>query len=251
MIIVVACSAVAYLIHESRHDGRQSHRHYPSSASRGLERGGASSNDAPTRSVLDRLLSRHEKKNSLSVVDQKPRGGEQGWVQAARDDCDDEESAVKRRIGHATQMSEVLDISRPPSAVPSTSASPPIFQRSLPMSVDTRPRVSSMLSDTSMSIASYRGGTSLRYHEPFAPVPQRSISTITSQLAPSMFSSPSSTPPPNVNRGLNGSPEPMSGDESPRAEGSVYTNGKGRLFATRSGTSMLTFEGGTKFVEEL
>ncbi|KAJ3532994.1 hypothetical protein NMY22_g7518 [Coprinellus aureogranulatus] len=249
LIIIVACTAVAYLILESRQDGRHSHRQYQPSP-RGLEARNATTSKPTSRSFLDRLMSKHKRKTSTLVEDQKPRRSGQGWVQATQDDGDDDEIAsAKRRAGHAAQMSEVLDTSRPPSALPSVNASPTSTQRPLPSG--NRPRVSSMLSDTSMSIASYREGTNLRYQEPFAPVPQRSMSTFTTQLAPSMFSSPSSTPPPSITRAMSGSPEQLSGDESLQPAGLVYPNGRGRPFTTHSGTSMLTFEGGTKFMEEL
>lgn len=249
LIIVVACTAVAYLIYESRQEGRQPQRQYQ--ASRTLDLENVQGDSSSSGGIFHRLLSKHKKKTSTTVADSKISMTGQGWVQAARDECDDEESTAKRRFRHATQMSEILDASRPPSAIPSANTSPASVQRPLPISTDSRPRVPSMLSDRSMSGGSYQG-TSLRYHEPFAPVPQRSISTFTTHLAPSMFSSPASSPPPSVNRPLNGSPEPLSGDESLQVErSSVYMNGKGRPFATRSGTSMLTFEGGTKFVEEL
>lgn len=88
----------------------------------------------------------------------------------------------------------------------------------------------------SMSAASYRSR-----HDSSGPYNQPSIPSIAEHLiSPSLpSSSPSMSPSPLAQR--LGSPDPFD---------PVYPNGKGRPFATQSGTS-ITLEGGTKFLEEL
>ncbi|KAH6919176.1 hypothetical protein BKA70DRAFT_1137610 [Coprinopsis sp. MPI-PUGE-AT-0042] len=93
----------------------------------------------------------------------------------------------------------------------------------------------------SMSVASYRSR-----HDSSGPHIQPSIPSIAEHLAsPSLHSSslhsssPSMSPSPLIKR--LGSPDSFD---------HIYPNGRGRPFATQSGTS-ITLEGGTKFHEEL
>ncbi|KAF6764641.1 hypothetical protein DFP72DRAFT_868781 [Ephemerocybe angulata] len=263
LIIVVACSAVVYLLLESRKTRNGPHQRYQVPTSRNLELGGSTVGGPPPsrlRSAVDRFLGRH-KANNLSDVGepQTPRRSGQSWVKAAGQDYENIGSLSPGMRGHGTQMSEVLqmDNSLPPSVVASLNSSPTLR----PKPLDPRERVSSMLSDTSMSVASYREGTTVRYPEPFAPAPQRSISNITGQLSPSMFSSPASSPPPSViglsvNRLASSSPEPIleddgDGDVAEASEARVYPSARGRSFATQSGVSMRTFDTGSKFIEGL
>jgi hypothetical protein len=134
-------------------------------------------------------------------------------------------------------MSEVLDVSRHGSTVALSSISMQTAGAQATPPGRERDRVSSMLSDTSMTISR---GNSIRYADPYAPTPQRSISTMTSHLSPSIMSSPASSPPP-INRLATSSPDQLPNDEL--SEARVYPSPI-RIFATQSSN-------GSKFFEEL
>jgi len=245
IIIVVSCSAVVYLYYDSRQRDpplRQRYQAAVTASNRGMESPG---NPSPgkLRAALDRVFSRNPTKSAALVDSPNPgRRSGQGWVQAAGNDYEDSADDQKRPMGHAPQMSEVLD--RPGSTVATANTV---------LSQDPRARVSSMLSDTSMSMhSSFRDGTALRYPEPYAPSPKRSISTMTAHLLPnSMVSSPASTPPPSVSCLSTASPDTSNSTKDHGGNDPNASVSPGRTFTSQSGASMRTIDTGSKFIEGL
>ncbi|TFK25754.1 hypothetical protein FA15DRAFT_686789 [Coprinopsis marcescibilis] len=103
----------------------------------------------------------------------------------------------------------------------------------------SRDRVSSILSERSRTVSF--GSTLPSHHDHSSnPRTQHSIPSIVEHLSPpSVMSSPS----PSTSPGLLGTP-------SAEELALIYPNGRGRPFATQSGTS-ITLERGTRFMEDL
>ena len=116
LIIVVAGSAVAYLLIEARREENQPHLRYQAAtaSSRGLEAGSLANTaqSSKIRSTVDRFLSRHKKKNSGPIeTPTSPRRSGQGWVQASGSDHESDAEprtlALDRR-GHVDRRASRL-----------------------------------------------------------------------------------------------------------------------------------------------
>ncbi|TFK34916.1 hypothetical protein BDQ12DRAFT_689053 [Crucibulum laeve] len=161
------------------------------------------------------------------------RGGVDGWLPAGSgSDWSESIDDLPRSRGESTPAGGMRGLSSPlasPRSILSRQSSP-------------SPQISSLASDSSTSLSvrfDLHGVRGLPYPDKFAPSPHTSRPIVHSQLSSSSSSSSPSLSPVRTR-----SPEPMPG--SPQ-----NVNGLARQFATQSGTSMHTFESGTKFIEAL
>jgi len=236
LIIITACSAAIYLLWEnSNNRDRQARvRRYKSS---GIE---AAAADSSWMARLTALFGSRNMGRSHDCSKPPKKQAIKGWLQSVdretkRDPLATIEEQPEEHLKDdaARVYPQMVQASRPSFSTTASGSSPgSVYDHTRPPLQFARPPLAMHRAASLASTTSNRSMSVSFVGHP-APRAQGSI--------PSIAETMSSTSHPHTPILL---PPPLEHGEL------VYPNGRGRPFATRSGTSM-TLEGGTKFMEEL